>query len=183
MVCGGCFGGCLLLAVLAAPKCFSLGEFLRGGTPLNALFFHIFSGMGKDMVPLITNNDPKCTNPHRAVEFTKFDAERTWQIYRPMRVQSFLIIDGLVSCTHSFPMLEKNGEKRALKEGYAPSLRILLQVGAGSTDGPRKETPAEAIGAHLFWRIRGCLFDVSSPRRRTSEVCFGLRFLPLIERL
>ena len=99
-----------------------------------------------------------------------------------MRVQSFLIIDGLVSCTHSFPMLEKNGEKRALKEGYAPSLRILLQVGAGSTEGPRKETPAEAIGAHLFWRIRGCLFDVSNLRRKISEICFGLRFLLVAER-
>ena len=63
-------------------------------------------------------------------------------------------------------MLEKNGEKRALKEGYAPSLRILLQVGAGSTEGPRKETPAEAIGARLFWRIRECLFDDLLPEGR-----------------
>ena len=32
-----------------------------------------------------------------------------------MRVQTFLIIDGFVPCTHSFPMPEKNGEKRAFK--------------------------------------------------------------------
>ena len=57
-------------------------------------------------------------------------------------------------------MLEKNGEKRALREGYAPSLRTLLQVETFRSCKNRKErAPAEAIGARLFWRIRGCLFD------------------------
>ena len=77
-----------------------------------------------------------------------------------MRVQLFLIIDGFASCTPSFPLLEKKGAKRTLREGYAPSLRTLLQVETLRSSHNRKErAPAEAIGARLFWRIRGCLFD------------------------
>ena len=64
-------------------------------------------------------------------------------------------------------MLEKNGEKRALKEGYAPSLRILLQVETLRSCKNRKEQAlAEAIGARHFWRIRGCLFDDLLPEER-----------------
>ena len=162
MVCGDSFGGCLLLAVLTTPECSNLGEFLRGFTPLNALFFHFFSGMGKEMVPWTANNDPKCTNPHRAVDLNKFAYNEIVRFYCPMRVPSFLIIDRFVSCTHFFPMLEKNGEKRALKEGYAPSLRILPQVGTGSTEGHRKDnsrrsnrrTPVLANPWMSLWRFK-----------------------------
>ena len=100
-----------------------------------------------------------------------------------MRVHAFLVIDGFASCTPSFPLLEKKGEKRTLREGYAPSLRTLLQVETLRSSHNRKErAPAEAIGARLFWRIRTALFNVSSPRRKTSEICFGLRFLLVAER-
>ena len=117
-------------------------------------------------------------NPHRAVDLNKFAYNEIVRFYCPMRVPSFLIIDRFVSCTHSFPMLEKNGEKRALKEGYAPSLRIFPQVETLRSCKNRKEqAPAAAIDAHLFWRIRTALFSVSNPRRKTSEGCFGLRFL------
>ena len=99
-----------------------------------------------------------------------------------MRVQTFLVIDGYSSCTHSFPLLEKNGEKRTLRKGYAPSLRTLPQVGTLRSSHNRKErAPAEAITAHHFWRIRTALFDVSSPRRKTSDLRFGLRILTVIE--
>ena len=95
-----------------------------------------------------------------------------------MRVYTFFIIDGFVSCTHSFPLLEKNGEKRTLREGYAPSLRTLPQVETLRSSHNRKEqAPAEATPARLFWRIRTALFNVLSPRRKTSDLRFGLRFL------
>ena len=101
-----------------------------------------------------------------------------------MRVYAFLVIDGFASCTPSFPLLEKKGEKRTLREGYAPSLRTLLQVETLRSSHNRKErAPAEAIGARLFWRIRTALFNVSSPRRKTSDLRFGLRFLTMIEAL
>ena len=68
-----------------------------------------------------------------------------------MRVQLFLIIDGFASCTPSFPLLEKKGEKRTLKEGYAPSLRTLPQVETLRSFKNRKErAPAEATAAHQF---------------------------------
>ena len=68
-----------------------------------------------------------------------------------MRVQTFLVIDGFASCTHSFPLLEKNGEKRTLREGYAPSLRTLPQVETFWSCKNRKEqAPAEATAAHQF---------------------------------
>ena len=101
-----------------------------------------------------------------------------------MRVHAFLVIDGFASCTPSFPLLEKKGEKRTLREGYAPSLRTLLQVETLRSSHNRKErAPAEATPARLFWRIRTALFNVSSPRRKTSDLRFGLRFLTVIERL
>ena len=90
-------------------------------------------------------------NPHRAVDLNKFAYNEIVRFYCPMRVPSFLIIDRFVSCTHSFPMLEKNGEKRALREGYAPSLRTLPQVETLQSSHNRKErAPAEAIGARQF---------------------------------
>ena len=95
--------------------------------------------------------------------------------------------------TLSFPLSEKIGKKRTPKEGYAPSLGILPQVGASSTEGSRKETPAEAIGAHQFlanpWmslsRFKSSKKDSGfmlrlkvSPRSwKTSEVRFSLGFL------
>ena len=99
------------------------------------------------------------------------------RFYRPMRVQIFLVIDSFFPAPF-FSHAGKEGVKRALKEGYAPSLRIFPQVETLRNCKNRKEqAPAAAIDAHLFWRIRTALFSVSNPRRKTSEGCFGLRFL------
>ena len=94
-----------------------------------------------------------------------------------MRVQIFLVIDSFFPVPF-FSHAGKEGVKRTLKEGYAPSLRIFPQVETLRSCKNRKEqAPAAAIDAHLFWRIRTALFGVSNPRRKTSEKCFGLRFL------
>ena len=93
----------------------------------------------------------------------------------------FLLLVVLLLAPLLFPCRKRRGRKGHLvgcsppknPQGWDCSNRKEPQ-GAGTRRSYRR-TP--------FWRIRGCLFDVSSPRRKTSEIRFGLRFLTVIGRL